>query len=157
MVTFYGTATATGCSGAPAYDWDFGDGSAHASTSEAYHAYGAVGTYTWTFTVTLQGIACTKTGTVTVIPAVAPPVVSSIAKAGSPFRLKVNGSNLQEGIQVYIGADQTPWPNLTRKSASQVVIKGGASLKAKFPQGQSVMMWFVNPDGGQISAIYTRP
>jgi PKD repeat protein len=157
MVTFYGTATATGCSGTPAYDWDFGDGSAHASTDQAWHAYGAVGTYSWTFRATVQGIACTKSGTVTVIPPIAPPVVSSIAKAGSPFRLKVNGSNFQEGIQVYIGTDQTPWASVTRKSASLVVIKGGSSLKAKFPQGQSVMMWFVNPDHGQTSATYTRP
>jgi hypothetical protein len=156
-VTFSGSAVPSGCTGSPLFDWDFGDGSAHGTGAESYHAYVSPGTYTWTFTASLQGITCVRSGAITVTPAVAPPVVSSLTKAGSPFRLKVSGSNLQEGILVYIGSDQTPWPSVTRKSATQVVLKGGSSLKARFPQGQSVMMWFVNPDGGQATATYTRP
>lgn len=64
-VAFAATATATGCTGPPAYDWDFGDGSPHASAAGASHAY-AAGTYGWTLTVTAGSGSCTRSGTVVV-------------------------------------------------------------------------------------------
>jgi PKD repeat protein len=49
------------------YDWNFGDGSAHASTPTATHAYAATGTYTVTLTVTDdQGATGTDTCVITV-------------------------------------------------------------------------------------------
>ncbi len=66
-VSFSGSATASGCSGTPVYDWDFGDGSAHESGSSPTHVYGTAGTYTWTLTVTVSGASpCTQSGTLTV-------------------------------------------------------------------------------------------
>ena len=38
-VVFVGSAAPSGCSGSVAYDWDFGDGSAHASIASPSHTY----------------------------------------------------------------------------------------------------------------------
>lgn len=62
-VNFSGTAIPTNCAGAPTYAWDFGDG-ATASTPTADHTYDEGGTYSWTLTVTADGIPCTQGGTV---------------------------------------------------------------------------------------------
>lgn len=50
-VTFQGTVVSSRCSGETGWDWDFKDGSPHATTPSATHAYAAVGTYAWTLTV----------------------------------------------------------------------------------------------------------
>ena len=62
-VIFAATATATGCTGAPAYSWTFGDGASSSQQSPS-HTYGAAGTYTWNLTATADGQSCTKSGTV---------------------------------------------------------------------------------------------
>jgi PKD repeat protein len=64
---FTGSATTSNCAGSPAYDWDFGDGSAHSSQQSPQHTYSAAGFYNWSLTVTINGAApCTKSGTVNV-------------------------------------------------------------------------------------------
>ena len=65
-VAFSGTASSSDCSGTPAYDWDFGDGSAHATTREPVHTYTASGTYPWTLTVRQGSGACIRTGSISV-------------------------------------------------------------------------------------------
>jgi hypothetical protein len=91
---------------------------------------------------------------------VPPPVVNAVVKVTAPFRLKLLGSNLQDGLSVTIGgtlwgttADPT---RVKRKSASEVLLKKGASLKALFPAGTPVPVRVVNPDGGETTVIYTR-
>jgi len=64
MVTFSAAVTADGC-GLPTYSWDFGDGGTSTEQNPTY-TYIAEGAYPWTFTVTADGVTCTKTGTVTV-------------------------------------------------------------------------------------------
>jgi len=64
-VALAGTVTTTGCTGTPAYDWDYGDGQT-GSGQNVNHTYAAGGTYTVTLTVTVDGETCTDTGTVTV-------------------------------------------------------------------------------------------
>jgi hypothetical protein len=64
-VSLAATATATDCSGAPAYDWDFGDGSAHGTGANVTHAY-AAGTRSWRLTVTAGSGSCTRSGTIVV-------------------------------------------------------------------------------------------
>jgi hypothetical protein len=59
-VSFQATTTATGCASAPAYDWNFGDGTAHSSQQNTTHSYAAAGTYTWTLTTSAN------TGTVNI-------------------------------------------------------------------------------------------
>lgn len=82
---------------------------------------------------------------------VQPPIINSIVKISNPFRLDVQGSNLQEGIKVYING--TEWTNIKWKSTMNIKIKGGASLKALLPKGSDNTLKFINPDGGE--ATYT--
>jgi PKD repeat protein len=64
--TFQGSANATGCSGVPAFDWDFGDGSQHSTSQSPSHSYNNPGTYTWRMTVTVESETCTRTGSIVV-------------------------------------------------------------------------------------------
>ncbi|NMB98807.1 MAG: hypothetical protein GYA35_00830, partial [Thermoanaerobaculaceae bacterium] len=57
---------------------------------------------------------------------------------------------------VYIGRDENPWTNVKFKSSSQIVLKGGSALKAKFPKGVPVEIKIVNGDGGEATFTYTR-
>ena len=67
VVQFAATATMTaGCVAAPAFDWDFGDGSAHASEQIADHWYESEGTFHWVLTVTVDGQTCTREGHITI-------------------------------------------------------------------------------------------
>ena len=66
QVQFQGGSTTSNCSGSVAYDWDFGDGSAHSPQQSPSHTYAAAGTCNWKLTVTAGGQTCTKSGTVTV-------------------------------------------------------------------------------------------
>ena len=75
-VVFTGMATASNCSGTVAYDWSFGDGSAHSADSSPAHPYGQAGTYAWTMTASLGEASCPKGGQVVVGPPETP-VVSS--------------------------------------------------------------------------------
>ena len=87
---------------------------------------------------------------------VPPPSVSSVTKIGSPFRLKVYGSDLDPAILIYIAGDSSPWPVVKFKSSSSLVIKGGTSLKSLFPKGVGVPIRFVNPDGQEATFVFTR-
>ncbi len=49
-----------------AYDWDFGDGTAHGTTQNPTHAYATSGTYNWTMTLTMGGQACVQSGQIAV-------------------------------------------------------------------------------------------
>ncbi len=71
-VAFAGTAAATGCGGAPSWDWDFGDGSAHATAEDPSHTYQSAGTFAWTVTVSVDGEQCTDSGEVVVTDAPEP-------------------------------------------------------------------------------------
>ncbi len=106
-VSFQGSATATGCAGTPSYDWDFGDSSAHSSSSSSSHTYAAEGTYTWKLTVTADGASCTKSGTITVGSACSlscSATAPSTATAGSPVSFQ--GSATPSGCS---GAPAWDW------------------------------------------------
>jgi PKD repeat protein len=64
-IAFASTATPTSCTGAVAYAWTFGDGATSISQNPT-HTYAAAGNYDWTMTATVQGISCSKSGTITV-------------------------------------------------------------------------------------------
>ena len=67
-VGFAAEASATGCTGAVSYEWDFGDGSPVATTAAPTHAYTEVGSWHWSVTATVAGQSCTREGDVTVVP-----------------------------------------------------------------------------------------
>ena len=80
-VALTGSATLSGCGTgtSPVYDWDFGDGSSHSPQPSPSHTWAAVGSYTWSVTVTALGVRCTKSGTITV--AEPPPAATYIVPA----------------------------------------------------------------------------
>lgn len=159
-VSFSATATPSGCTGTPTFDWDFGDGSAHATGQSTTHTYSADGVYTWAMTVSLDGRICVKTGSISIL-SVAPPTVTDIKKAQRPgnpssFKIKIYGTNFDQNVQVYIGDDTTPWPNVKWKNGEKIVLKKGRTLKKKFPKGECTAIRIVNPDGGEVTTGYER-
>lgn len=86
---------------------------------------------------------------------VAPPVVASMAKLGSPFRIAVYGSNLQNGVTVEING--SPWTNLSWKNSGKLVLKGGSALKLLVPKSTPTAFTFTNPDGGEASVSFQWP
>jgi PKD repeat protein len=69
LVTFNGSATAFNCNGPMDYLWSFGDGGTSTDQNPC-HTYTIAGSFAWTMTVTVQGITCSKTGTVIVEPSI---------------------------------------------------------------------------------------
>jgi PKD repeat protein len=65
-VPLEGGALAQQCAGALAYDWDFGDGSAHAAVWNPKHKYGTYGIYRWKLTAVADGKTCTSEGAIAV-------------------------------------------------------------------------------------------
>jgi PKD repeat protein len=146
-VAFTGSAVVTGgCTTAVTYDWDFGDGTLHSSEQSPAHTYTAVGDYAWTLLVVADGSSCTRTGSIAVAPNVPPPAITAMTKL-SPFGIIVTGSNLQNGIRVFISG--TEWTNVQWKNTGKVKILGGGSLKAAVPKGSQKAFRFLNPDGGE--------
>jgi PKD repeat protein len=74
-VTF--NAQGTGGDGSYTYDWDFGDGSQHATTQNPTHQYTTAGNYTATVTVTSLGKTATCTKEITVSAACTPPAITT--------------------------------------------------------------------------------
>jgi len=150
-VAFASTATPSGCSGTPTYDWDFGDASAHGTAQNPSHSYALTGTFNWSLAVAVNGVTCAKNGSITVA-AVAPPVIALMKKVAPPLTIVVTGSNLQSGIKVYINNVQ--WASVIWKNAGKIKLSGGASLKAAVPKNTPTQFRFVNPDGGETTAIW---
>lgn len=146
-VAFTASATPTNCAGTVSYDWDFGDGSPHASAASPSHTYTQGGTYTWTVTASLGSATASKSGTL-VVSNVPPPVVTAMRKVSPPFKFVVTGSNLQSGVRVFI--DGVEWPSVLWKSTAKVVIKG-TGLKDAVPKGTQKSFRFLNPDGGETT------
>ncbi len=65
-VSFRSSATPSNCAGTVAYQWDFGDNTASSNQQNPNHAYAAVGTYTWQLVASVQGVTCTRSGTITI-------------------------------------------------------------------------------------------
>ncbi|HEV8132720.1 MAG TPA: SBBP repeat-containing protein [Acidobacteriota bacterium] len=66
-VSFSASATASFCSGAITFEWNFGDGSLLSSEQNPSHIYAASGAYTWTMTTRTSGAgSCSKTGRIVI-------------------------------------------------------------------------------------------
>jgi hypothetical protein len=88
-----------------------------------------------------------------------PPVierVEELVRQGRPYRIRIVGSTFQEGVQVFIGGDATPWPSVRRRGETVLVLKKGDPLADRFPPGEAVEIRVVNPDGGEASTTFTR-
>jgi len=77
-VPFRAAATLSQCAATITYDWDFGDGSVHASGTNVSHIYTNAADYTWTLKVAAGGTNQTVTGVVTVSPTLGPPLTLTV-------------------------------------------------------------------------------
>ena len=77
-VPFRAQAALSQCTGAIAYDWNFGDGTPHASGTNVSHSYTAAADYTWTLTVSANGTNQVVSGVVTVSPTLGPPLTLTL-------------------------------------------------------------------------------
>jgi PKD repeat protein len=151
LVNYSGNVVTSGECGTPTYAWNFGDGTA-ASTKDASHTYNNEGNYNWTFTVTVDGLTCSKSGTVQAL--CDPPTVTLVTKVPNPFRLKIDTVGLKSGYKVYVAGQSTAWTNIKVKTASQFIIKGAGSL---FPKnGNWVDVKIENPNGCATTIQYNR-
>ena len=81
-----------------------------------------------------------------------PPVITLMKKVAPPFKFVVTGSNLQNGIKVYINGAE--WTSVVWKNTGKIQITGGASLKGAVPKGVPKTFRFLNPDGGEASQAW---
>jgi len=65
-VGFKSTYALSGCAGTPAFNWNFGDGTVHATTQNAAHVYKTRASFTWRLSVTLAGTTCSKSGVISI-------------------------------------------------------------------------------------------
>lgn len=140
--------TVTGGDGRYTYAWSFGDGGT-ATGATPTHTYTTAGTKTVSVTVT-DGLGQTAT-TSRSLTVVNPPVITLMKKASPPFKITVTGTNLQNGITVYING--TPWSGVVWKKTTKVLITG-STLKTAVPKGTPTLFRFVNPDGGEASLTW---
>src|SRR5262249_15180352 len=93
------------------------------------------GTATVTTTATDTNTANdTASAQSTVIAPINPPVITNVSKVvepGLPLKIRIDGSNFQPGIQVFIGEDTTPWPSVKQKDTTRLTLKGD-TLKSRF-------------------------
>ena len=104
-----------------------------------------------TRSVTLSGSDVTGQDFVQVT--ITPPAISSVAKAGNPFRLKVYGTNFHQGCTVKVNG--TAVPQTLLKNSGFLIAKGGGALKAMVPRGTSVWVTVTNNDDGGISVPFS--
>jgi hypothetical protein len=93
-----------------AFEWDFGDGEAHATNQFAIHEFAAPGTYTWSVIARVSGISATRSGSIVVGKpvTVAVSVYGNLATLAWPDTL---ADTLLEST-VSVGAD-APWTPVT--------------------------------------------
>ncbi|MGV8041322.1 MAG: S8 family serine peptidase [Thermoanaerobaculaceae bacterium] len=94
-VPFEATVSGQGCTGSTTFDWDFGDGSAHATSASPTHVYTEAGTFTWRVTAAIGGVPCTRSGQITIAPWTAhvPAVAHAPGAAGSQWRTDLAVAN----------------------------------------------------------------
>ncbi|MGA9752343.1 MAG: IPT/TIG domain-containing protein [Acidobacteriota bacterium] len=147
-LSFQASADTGNCTGAPSYQWDFGDGGV-SNEASAVHAYTAPGTYSWALTLSWGGQTCQQFGSILVV---LPPIITYVQKAGNPFRLKVFGTNFHASCTVLI--DGAPVPAIKWKGNGQVIAKKGGPLKAMVPKGTVVQVTIRNEDDHGVSAPF---
>ena len=84
------------------------------------------------------------------------PILTSIEKVSSPFRLKIVGASFNPTSQVFIGSDTYPWYKCAYKNNNLILLRGGKQLKDKFPKGVPVSIRVVNGDGQCAKMTFVR-
>lgn len=128
LVTFSATAQANGCAAAPAFDWDFGDGTPHGSGATVTHAYTGAGAKNWRLLVSTSGISCTQTGTVQVSASTAasylvPAVTHSPGAEGSLWRSDLTVVN-RASVQASLAFSFVPSTGPVRTAEEKITARG---------------------------------
>jgi PKD repeat protein len=146
----------TNCAGSVSYVWDFGDGTAHGTIRTPTHTYTTEGAFHWAVTASANGQTTSQAGSINVSPASLPaPTVTSVRQQANPFRIRIDGTNFVNGLNVFIGTDTLAWLGVQFVSAKRITVNGDG-LSAKFPLGQSVSIRIVNPDGQWVATSFRR-
>ena len=104
-ISFAASANQTGCGGAPTYDWNFGDGTAHSSQQNSTHTYAAAGNYSWTLTTNLPGATpCVRTGSIAISPPEQYCLTTSVPTGGGSISGNPSGSCHNRGSSVTLTA-----------------------------------------------------
>jgi PKD repeat protein len=153
-LTVHFAGSASGGLGPYTYAWTFGNGGTSAVQNPS-HEYAAAGTYAVSLTVTDSASrnATDAHLAITVSAPIPPPVISLMKKASPPFKIVVTGSNLQDGVRLFINGIE--WTNMQWKNTTKVKILGGASLKTAVPKGLATTFRFLNPDGGETTLTWS--
>jgi PKD repeat protein len=130
-VSFQAAATPANCAGSPAWAWTFGDGGA-STLQNPSHTYALGGTFSWSLTVTVDGVPCTRSGSIVITPPCALTCTETVpvsGSAGTPvsFQATATASNcagsvvwawtfgdgqtssLQNPTHTYTSAGNYPW------------------------------------------------
>jgi PKD repeat protein len=95
-VQFTGSAAPSNCAGQIQFAWIFGDQTPPSDELNPSHTYAAAGAYNWTMTATVDGIPCTKTGSITIT-----------AQASKPGDCNGDGTvsigEVQKAINMFLG------------------------------------------------------
>ena len=142
--------TAAGGDGRYSYAWTFGDGGT-ATGAAPTHTYAAAGSYTVGVTV-VDGLGQTAATSRSLV-VVNPPVITLIKKVAPPFTIVVNGSNLQNGIRVFINGVE--WTSVLWKKDTKIKLSG--AVKTAVPKNTPTSFRFLNPDGGEASLTWQWP
>jgi plastocyanin len=150
------TGTALGGTPPYTYAWSFGDGTVDSSEKDPPHTYMQVGSFSAVLTVTDAAsgtVQAAPVGITVAEPSSNPPVITAIKKVAPPFAIVITGSNLQNGIRVFI--NELEWAMATWKNPGKIKLGGGKALKAAVPKGASTPIRLLNPDGGSVTQTFS--
>jgi PKD repeat protein len=81
-IPFRAIASLSMCSSSISYDWDFGDGTPHATGTNVSHTYTLAADYTWTLKVTAGSATQTVQAVVTISPTLGAPLILTATSLG---------------------------------------------------------------------------
>ena len=94
-ISFSATATPLNCTGSVSYAWAFGDGGTSGSQNPI-HIYTGAGSFDWTMTAIVEGVTCSRTGSIVIA-----------AGGGLPGDCDGNGTvsigEVQKAINMFLG------------------------------------------------------
>lgn len=120
-VPFTAVATPVNVSATPTYDWNFGDGSGHATTQSPTHTYIAAGNYNWNVTVSVQSGASVMTTNISGLIEIGSPVSLTVTATGNSLQLvwPQTGADVlvEQTSSLGTGAQWTVATNVVQSSA----------------------------------------
>lgn len=132
-VTFSGSAS--GGAAPYTFAWTFGDG-ASSTVQNPTHLYDAAGSPNAVLQVTDAQLAVASDSVAVQVSADPIAVITKVKKLTDPLRLVITGTGFPANCTIRINGQPVPISKCT--SATKVVAKGGADLKAMLPRGTTV-------------------